>query len=57
MIGESGLAAPIHDRTGEVVAALGIVIPESQWPTNTTATTESLRQTARAVSRELGASS
>jgi DNA-binding IclR family transcriptional regulator len=53
VIGECGLAAPLADATG-LVGAIGLVTPISGWPLPDTAL-DALRDTARAVSRELGA--
>jgi DNA-binding IclR family transcriptional regulator len=61
VIGESGIAAPVVDRTRSVVAALGLVIPSATWPDEPTDDHRldewvgALREAARAVSRELGA--
>ncbi len=57
VVGESGVAAPIVDRTGAVVAAAGVVVAASQWPPDgeLTAVVDPLREAARAISRELGA--
>ncbi|WP_022888145.1 IclR family transcriptional regulator [Agromyces italicus] len=56
VIGESSMAAPIIDGHGEVVAAVAIVIPANEWPP-ADATANILRETARNISRELGARS
>jgi DNA-binding IclR family transcriptional regulator len=53
VIGECGIAAPLADATG-LVGAIGLVTPVSGWPLPDTAV-DALRDTARAVSRELGA--
>jgi DNA-binding IclR family transcriptional regulator len=53
VLGECGLAAPIADATG-VAGAVGLVVPSSGWPLPGTAL-DALRDTARAISRELGA--
>jgi DNA-binding IclR family transcriptional regulator len=53
VIGECGLAAPLADATG-LAGAIGLVTPISGWPLPDTAL-DALRDTARAVSRELGA--
>lgn len=60
VVGESALASPVVDRTGAVVAALGLVVPSAQWPDDASDQrleewTGALRAAARAVSRELGA--
>lgn len=54
VIGEAGLAAPVADRSGTVVAAVSVVVPSSRWPPPRE-TEEALRETARSLSRELGA--
>ena len=53
VLGECGLAAPLADATG-LAGAIGLVTPISGWPLPDTAL-DALRDTARAVSRELGA--
>jgi DNA-binding IclR family transcriptional regulator len=54
VLGEYGLAAPLADGAGDVVGALGLVVPASGWPLDPAAH-DALRAAARAVSRELGA--
>lgn len=60
VIGESALASPVVDRTGAVVAAIGLVVPSAQWPDEGSDDhgleewVAALRGTARALSRELG---
>ncbi|NYD53387.1 IclR family transcriptional regulator [Microbacterium pseudoresistens] len=54
VIGESSLAAPIGDARGDIVAALAVVFPSSQAPTPDPVL-QALRETARNISRELGA--
>jgi DNA-binding IclR family transcriptional regulator len=54
VIGESALAGPVFDASGTPVGAIGIVIPSSNWPTNPTSR-DATREAARAISRELGA--
>lgn len=54
VIGEAGLAAPVADRSGTVVAALALVVPTSQWPPPRE-WEDALRETARSLSLELGA--
>jgi DNA-binding IclR family transcriptional regulator len=56
VIGECGVAAPLVDALGEVPGALGLVTPASRWPLDAAAI-DVLRTAARAISRELGASS
>jgi DNA-binding IclR family transcriptional regulator len=54
VLGEASVAAPIADRSGTVVAALSVVLPSSDWPADD-AVRNALRETARNISRELGA--
>ncbi|MEV4264207.1 IclR family transcriptional regulator [Kribbella sp. NPDC049584] len=55
VLGEAGLAAPIFDASGLVVGAIGIVLPAVDWaPAD--ATFAAVREAARNISRELGAS-
>jgi DNA-binding IclR family transcriptional regulator len=54
VLGECGIAAPVAATGGEVVGAIGLVVPSSDWPLPPTAS-DALRAAARAVSRELGA--
>ncbi|MEE8601248.1 IclR family transcriptional regulator [Euzebya tangerina] len=58
VIGDSGMAVPLVDRRDQVVAALAVVIPESQWPDRPQLdeVIDDLREAARGISRELGAS-
>jgi DNA-binding IclR family transcriptional regulator len=56
VLGEASVAAPVLDRSGVVIAAVAIVIPSSEWPA-TSAKLNDLRETARNISRELGAPS
>ena len=53
VLGECGLAAPLADATG-LAGAVGLVTPSSGWPLPGSAL-DALRDIARAVSRELGA--
>lgn len=55
VLGESALAAPIVDSSASVIAAVSVVIPSSQWPPLDSVLND-LRETARNISRELGAS-
>jgi DNA-binding IclR family transcriptional regulator len=55
VLGESSIAAPIVDRSGSVIAAVAVVMPSSQWPPEDNVINV-LRETARNISRELGAS-
>jgi DNA-binding IclR family transcriptional regulator len=56
VLGESSLAAPVFDATGTAVGAVAVVMPSSEWPPTDTLRND-LRETARNISRELGASS
>ena len=56
MLGEASLAVPVADRDGEAVAAVAVVLPASDQPVAESVLTL-LRETARNVSRELGAGS
>ena len=54
VLGESSVAAPVVDGAGNVVAAVAVVLPSSEWPPEAGVLND-LRETARNVSRELGA--
>jgi DNA-binding IclR family transcriptional regulator len=54
VLGESSLAAPVFDATGTAVGAVAVVLPSSEWPPSD-ALRDDLRETARNISRELGA--
>lgn len=54
VLGESSLAAPVFDATGTAVGAVAVVLGSSEWPAPE-ALRDSLRETARNISRELGA--
>lgn len=54
LLGESGIAAPVFDSTGTVVAAIGVVLPSSEWPPPRSIH-DDVREAARNISRELGA--
>jgi DNA-binding IclR family transcriptional regulator len=54
VLGEASVAVPVADRDGEAVAAIAVVMPASDQPPADTVLTL-LRETARNVSRELGA--
>jgi len=56
VLGESSLASPVFDSFGEAVGAIGVVIPSSGDLARHGAS-DLVRETARAVSRELGAQS
>ncbi|MAT18751.1 MAG: IclR family transcriptional regulator [Leifsonia sp.] len=55
VLGESSVAAPVSDASGNVVAAVAVVVPTSEWPPEDPVLND-LRETARNISRELGAS-
>ena len=54
VLGECALASPIFDAFDGVAGAIGVVVPSTAWPVEASVR-ESLRETARAISRELGA--
>jgi DNA-binding IclR family transcriptional regulator len=54
VLGESSVAAPVADKSGTVIAAVAIVMPSSDWPPEDNVLND-LRETARNISRELGA--
>jgi DNA-binding IclR family transcriptional regulator len=54
VLGEASIAVPVADRGGEAVAAIAVVLPASDQPVSGSVLTL-LRETARNVSRELGA--
>ena len=56
VLGECGLAAPLFDSSGSVAGAIGVVVPTGAWPVDD-ATRDAVREAARAISRELGATS
>jgi IclR family KDG regulon transcriptional repressor len=54
--GVHAVAAPVQDHSGQVVAALGLVVPASRFPTDKLSEfTTKVVQTARQISRALGA--
>ena len=55
VIGESSIAAPVVDANGIVIAAVAVVFPSTEWPPEDNVLND-LRETARNISRELGAS-
>ncbi|WP_291381319.1 IclR family transcriptional regulator [Demequina sp.] len=55
VLGESCMAAPIADRSGAVIAAIGVVMPTTEFPPSD-AVLDHLREAARTISRELGSS-
>ena len=54
VIGESALASPVFDSSGAAVGAIGVVIPSGSDLARHEAR-DTVRETARALSRELGA--
>jgi len=54
VIGESSLASPVFDSYGEVVGAIGVVVP-SGADLERHEVSDLVRETAHSVSRELGA--
>jgi DNA-binding IclR family transcriptional regulator len=54
VIGESALASPVFDSSGEIVGAIGVVIA-SGGDLSRHEARDTVRETARALSRELGA--
>ena len=54
VLGECGVAAAVFDATGEAAGAIELVVPAGRWPLASDAV-DALRDTARTVSRELGA--
>jgi DNA-binding IclR family transcriptional regulator len=55
VLGESSLAAPIFDANSAAIGAIGLVLPTTDWPVGQPHQ-DALREAARNVSRELGAS-
>ena len=56
VLGECVIAAPVFDVSGAPVGAIGVVVPSASWPADP-ATSDAVRDAARAISRELGAMS
>ena len=54
VIGECAAAAAVFDSSGDATGAIGLVVPAGRWPLDADAI-DALRDTARTVSRELGA--
>jgi DNA-binding IclR family transcriptional regulator len=54
VLGECGVAAVLGGANGEVIGAVGLVVPVADWPVPPSAV-DALRAAARAVCRELGA--
>ena len=54
ILGECALAATVFDTTEQPAGAISLVVPAGRWPLPPEAV-DALRDTARTVSRELGA--
>jgi DNA-binding IclR family transcriptional regulator len=54
VLGECVAAAVVFDSSSEAIGAIGLVVPTARWPLEP-ADVDALRDTARTVSRELGA--
>lgn len=54
VLGECSAAAPVFDTAAVAVGAVGLVVPAARWPLESEAI-DALRDTARTISRELGA--
>jgi DNA-binding IclR family transcriptional regulator len=54
VLGECVAAAVVFDSSAEAIGAIGLVVPTARWPLEP-ADVDALRDTARTVSRELGA--
>jgi DNA-binding IclR family transcriptional regulator len=54
VLGECAAAAPVFDASGEATGAISLVVPAARWPLDVEAI-DALRDSARTVSRELGA--
>jgi DNA-binding IclR family transcriptional regulator len=55
VLGECCIAAPIFDSSGLAAGAIGVVVPATEWPP-ADSVASAVRQAARNISRELGAS-
>lgn len=57
-VGDAGIAAPVFDHTGHAIGSLGVVGPADRLLTRTAKASlgRAVAETARAVSREMGAS-
>jgi DNA-binding IclR family transcriptional regulator len=56
VLGECAIAGVVFDVSGGPVGAIGLVVPSANWPVEP-ATSDAVRDAARAISRELGAMS
>lgn len=56
VLGEASVASPVFDSWGGVVGAIGVVLPSAVAETPDASVAAAVRETARALSRELGAS-
>jgi DNA-binding IclR family transcriptional regulator len=57
VIGEGAVASPVFDSWGTAVGAIGVVVPSGADDTDRPEALAAVRETARALSRELGAAS
>jgi DNA-binding IclR family transcriptional regulator len=55
LLGECSVASPVFDSHAGVVGAIGVVVPSAAWPVDQAAR-DAVREAARGISRELGAS-
>jgi DNA-binding IclR family transcriptional regulator len=56
VLGECAIAGPVFDVSGAPIGAIGLVVPSANWPVDP-ATSDAVRDAARAISKELGAMS
>ena len=56
VVGEDGVAAAVFDAAGRVAGAVSLVVPAEDEPAGAETAMASVRDAARAISRELGAS-
>ena len=56
VLGECAIAGPVFDVSGAPVGAIGLVVPSANWPVDP-ATSDAVRDAARSISKELGATS
>jgi DNA-binding IclR family transcriptional regulator len=56
VIGECAVAGAIFDASGSAIGAIGLVVPTANWPVEAL-TRDMVRDAARAISQELGATS
>ena len=53
VLGECAIAGPVFDVSSAPIGAIGLVVPSANWPVDP-ATSDAVRDAARAISRELG---